>query len=104
MYKAEDKSFQTDVLEAVLPSIVQFSANWCGPCKVLTPVMNKVSKEYEGKVLFWKMDVDHNPNTPVQYGIRGIPTLLIFKAGDVVGSRVGALSEADLKAFIDSNV
>lgn len=104
MIKISDKDFDEYVLNNSIPSIVQFSANWCGPCRILTPVMEKVKDDYTGKVNFYKLDIDENHNTPARFLIRGIPTLLFFRGGEVIGTKVGSLSESELKEFIDYSV
>jgi thioredoxin 1 len=99
-----DQSFETDVLKANLPVLVDFWAEWCGPCKMIAPILEEVAKDYSGKLKVAKVNVDDNSNTPGQYGVRGIPTLLLFKGGNVVATKVGALSKSQLAAFIDSHI
>ena len=97
-----DSSFDQDVLQSESPVLVDFWAEWCGPCKMVAPLLEELADEYAGKLKVCKMDVDANPDTAPKYGIRGIPTLIIFNNGDVAGTKVGALSKSQLSAFIDS--
>lgn len=99
-----DSSFAQDVLQAEGPVLVDFWAEWCGPCKMIAPVLEELAGEYGEKLKVCKMDVDANPDTAPKYGIRGIPTLILFNNGDVAGTKVGALSKAQLSAFIDSAI
>lgn len=99
-----DASFEEDVLNSDKPVLVDFWAEWCGPCKMVAPIIDEVAKGYIGKVDFTKMNVDSNPATPAKFGIRGIPTLILFKNGAIVSQKVGALSKSQLTAFIDSNI
>lgn len=99
-----DDSFESDVLKSNEPVLVDYWADWCGPCKMIAPVLDEIAEEYVGKVKVAKLNIDENPNTPPRYGIRGIPTLMLFKAGEVEATKVGAVSKSQLTAFIDSNL
>ena len=99
-----DSSFDSDVLQAEGPVLVDFWAEWCGPCKMIAPVLEELASEYGEKLKICKMDVDANPETAPKYGIRGIPTLILFNNGDVAGQKVGALSKSQLSEFIDSAI
>jgi thioredoxin 1 len=99
-----DSTFQQDVLESPIPVLVDYWAEWCGPCKMIAPILDEVSKEYAGRIKVAKLNIDENQGTPPKYGIRGIPTLMLFKNGNVEATKVGALSKSQLTAFIDSNI
>ena len=99
-----DATFDKDVLQSGNPVLVDFWAEWCGPCKMFAPVLDEVAKEYGGKITVAKLDIDANPGTPAKYGIRGIPTLILFKGGEIAAQKVGALSKSQLTAFIDSHL
>ncbi|HIV72208.1 MAG TPA: thioredoxin TrxA [Candidatus Aquabacterium excrementipullorum] len=99
-----DASFDADVLQAATPVLVDYWAEWCGPCKMIAPILDEVAGTYDGRVTIAKMNVDENRNVPAKFGIRGIPTLMIFKSGQLAATKVGALSKAQLTAFIDANL
>ena len=99
-----DADFEKDVLTAGKPVLVDFWAEWCGPCKMIAPILDEVAKDYSGKLRVAKLNIDDNPKVPGEFGIRGIPTLLLFKGGNVEAQKVGALSKSQLTAFIDSNL
>ena len=99
-----DATFDNDVLKADGPVLVDFWADWCGPCKMIAPILDDISKDYAGKLKIAKLNIDENPATPPKYGIRGIPTLMLFKNGNVEATKVGAVSKSQLTAFIDSNL
>ena len=99
-----DDSFDADVLAASGAVLVDYWAEWCGPCKMIAPILDEVAKEYAGKLKVAKLNIDQNEGTPPKYGIRGIPTLMIFKDGNMVATKVGALSKSQLTAFIDSHI
>ena len=102
LFHVTDASFDTDVLQSEVPALVDFWAAWCGPCKMIAPLVDEISEEYAGKIKVCKMDVDSNPETSVKFNVRGIPTLLIFKNGNIEATKVGALSKAQLVEFVDS--
>jgi len=99
-----DDSFEQDVLKAEVPVLVDYWAEWCGPCKMIAPLLDDVSRDYDGRLKVAKLNIDQNEQTPPKFGIRGIPTLMIFKDGQVVATKVGALAKGQLTAFIDSNI
>ena len=99
-----DDSFEQEVLQAGVPVLVDYWADWCGPCKMISPILDEVAKEYSGKLKVCKLNIDENQATPPKFGIRGIPTLMIFKNGNVEATKVGALSKSQLAAFIDSTL
>ena len=99
-----DDSFEADVLQSDKPVLVDFSAEWCGPCKMIAPILNEVADEYESRVTVAKLNIDQNAGTPPKFGIRGIPTLLLFKDGQVAATKVGALSKTQLIEFLENNI
>lgn len=99
-----DASFETDVLKSDKPVLVDFWAEWCGPCKMIAPILDEVSKDYSDKVQIAKINVDENTGVPAKFGIRGIPTLILFKNGAVAAQKVGALSKSQLTTFLDSHL
>ncbi len=99
-----DDTFEAEVLKANQPVLVDYWAEWCGPCKMIAPILEQVATEYEGRVKVAKLNIDENPLTPPKYGIRGIPTLMLFRNGNPEAIKVGALSKSQLTAFLDSNL
>ena len=99
-----DASFDADVLQADKPVLVDYWAEWCGPCKMIAPILDEISKTYDGRLQIAKMNVDENRDIPAKFGIRGIPTLMLFKDGQLAATKVGALSKAQLTAFLDGNL
>jgi thioredoxin 1 len=98
-----DQSFQSDVLQSSQPVLVDYWAEWCGPCKMIGPIVEESAKEYADRLTVAKLNIDENPNTPTRYHVRGIPTLMLFKDGQPVATHVGSLSKGQLQAFIDAN-
>jgi thioredoxin 1 len=99
-----DDTFQKEVIESSIPVLVDYWAEWCGPCKMIAPILDDLVSEYDGKLKIAKLNIDENPQTPTKFGIRGIPTLMIFKDGNPEATKVGALSKSQLTAFIDSTI
>jgi thioredoxin len=99
-----DDTFEAEVINSSSPVLVDYWAEWCGPCKMIAPILEEIAGEYTGKVTIAKLNIDENPQTPPKYGIRGIPTLMLFKDGNVEATKVGALSKSQLTAFLDSNI
>ena len=99
-----DDTFEAEVVNAEGPVLVDYWADWCGPCKMIAPILDEISEEYKDKIKIAKLNIDENPATPPKYGIRGIPTLILFKNGNTEATKVGAVSKSQLTAFIDSNI
>jgi len=97
-----DATFEEQVLNSKIPVLVDYWAEWCGPCKMIAPILDEISDEYTGKLTVAKINIDENQSTPQKYAVRGIPTLMIFKNGEIAGTKVGAMSKSQLSAFIDS--
>ena len=99
-----DASFESDVLKSDIPVLVDYWAEWCGPCKMIAPLLDDAAKAYEGRVIIAKLNVDENPDTAAKFGIRGIPTLMLFKDGKAAATKVGAMSKSQLSAFLDESL
>lgn len=99
-----DENFETEVLQSSLPVLVDYWAEWCGPCRAIAPILDEIASEYEGKLKVAKLNIDDNEVTPAKYGIRGIPTLMLFKDGNIEATKVGALQKSQLTAFVDSHI
>jgi len=104
IHHVTDDTSEPEVLQADKPVLVDYWAEWCGPCKMIAPLLDDIAKDYAGKLKVTKMNIDENQATPPKYGIRGIPTLMLFKNGNLAATKVGALSKSQLMAFIDSNI
>lgn len=99
-----DESFDTEVVSSTVPVLLDFWAEWCGPCRMIAPILEEVAKDYENRLKVAKINVDENTDTPAKYGVRGIPTLMLFKEGNLVATKVGALTKSQLAAFINENI
>ena len=99
-----DSTFEQEVLSSEIPVLLDYWAEWCGPCKMIAPILNDIADEYSGKIKVAKLNIDENPSTPAKFGVRGIPTLMIFKSGSIEATKVGAMSKSQLTAFIDSTI
>lgn len=99
-----DATFDDEVTQAALPVLVDYWAEWCGPCRMIAPILDEIAKEYAGRLTVAKLNVDENQQTPQKFGVRGIPTLMLFKNGNIEATKVGALSKSQLTAFIDSHI
>jgi thioredoxin 1 len=99
-----DDNFEDNVLNSERPVLVDYWAEWCGPCKMIAPILDEIADEYQGKLTFAKLNIDENPKTPQRYGVRGIPTLMLFKNGEVEATKVGMVSKTKLAEFIDNNI
>ena len=104
IFNVTDEEFDKEVLNAEGPVLVDYWAEWCGPCKMITPILDEIANEYKDRLKVCKLNIDDNESTPPKYGVRGIPTLMLFKNGNVEATKVGALSKSQLVAFLDSNL
>jgi thioredoxin 1 len=99
-----DSTFEQEVINSDMPVLLDYWAEWCGPCKMIAPILIDIADEYSGKIKVAKLNIDENPGTPAKFGVRGIPTIMIFKSGSIEATKVGAMSKSQLSAFIDSTV
>ncbi|HEX5364300.1 MAG TPA: thioredoxin TrxA [Gallionella sp.] len=104
IHYVSDATFDAEVLQSPLPVLVDYWAEWCGPCRMIAPILDEIAKEYAGRLTVAKLNVDENQQTPQKFGVRGIPTLMLFKNGNIEATKVGALSKSQLTAFIDSHI
>ena len=104
IFSTSDASFDEQVLQSELPVLIDFWAEWCGPCKMIAPILEETAAQYKGRLRIAKLNIDDNPATPPKYGIRGIPTLMLFKGGEVEATKVGAVSKSELTAFLEKNI
>lgn len=104
IHYVSDATFETEVLQSSVPVLVDYWAEWCGPCRAIAPILDEIAPDYVGRLKIVKLNVDENQETPPKYGIRGIPTLMLFKGGNVAATKVGALSKSQLTSFVDSNI
>ena len=102
--KVTDESFEAEVVKSSKPVVVDFWAEWCGPCKMIGPILEEISEEMSDKIIIAKHNIDEEPNTPTKYGIRGIPTMLLFKDNELKATKVGATTKSDLKSWIEQNI
>lgn len=104
IFSTSDASFDQEVLQSELPVLIDFWAQWCSPCKMIAPILEEIAAQYKGRLRIAKLNIDDNPATPPKYGIRGIPTLMLFKGGEVEATKVGAVSKSELTAFLEKNI
>ena len=104
IHHVTDDSFDPEVLQSATPVLVDYWAEWCGPCKMIAPILDEIASEYAGKVVIAKINVDEHPKTPMRFNVRGIPTLILFKNGQAEGQKIGAVRKADVAAFLDSKL
>jgi len=104
IHYVSDATFDAEVIQSALPVLVDYWAEWCGPCRMIAPILDEIAREYAGRLTVTKLNVDENQQTPQKFGIRGIPTLMLFKNGNIEATKVGAVSKSQLTAFIDSHI